>query len=118
MAGGTVVFELDAGVEHAGQAYWLLGSSSGTAPGYLVGGTRIPLVPDPYLSATIDLVPDLVTGGLGTLDHEGRARAKIRFPNLGPDWVGRELWHAFAVFGPAAPGVHHVSAPRALLIRE
>jgi len=38
--GGTVNFDLDLGVDYADRMYFLVGSASGTFPGFIVSGTR------------------------------------------------------------------------------
>ncbi len=102
--GGTLTLELDAGVEHAGSAFFLGGSLSGTSPGYRVLGVRIPLVRtgDPYHPVSLRS---------GRLDGLGRARIEVVLPPIPRDdplafLKDRTLHHAFVVW---ERGIVHVS---------
>jgi hypothetical protein len=113
-SGGEQVLELEAGSVHAGRAYWLLGSASGTAPGVRSSATSdlvLPLNPDRYLAHTA-LHPGSapLAGSLGTLDERGSARAVFALPGgvLGAELAGVELHHAYVVLD--GTGVVAVSA--------
>lgn len=105
--GGQVSFDFDAGADHAGQLYLLLGSMSGYTPGLSVDGLLLPLnAPDPYFDLTLG-APALspLTGSLGWLDGAGRASASIQVdPQPGHLGVGQVLHHAGVVLDPALGG--------------
>jgi len=103
-AGGTVTFSLDAGAAHAEEPYLLLGSASGTSPGFSFGGASLPLVPDAFLRTSFSHAnagPFVRTAG--RLDEKGRATARLVVP---PQWplvqAGATLDHAFAVLRPGS----------------
>lgn len=105
--GGQVSFDLDAGPDHAGQLYLLLGSMSGYAPGLSVDGLVLPLnIPDAYFDLTLG-APAIspLTGSLGWLDGAGQASASIQVdPQAGHLGVGQVLHHAGVVLDPALGG--------------
>lgn len=93
----------------AGRPYVILGSASGTAPGFSLGvNHHVPLVFDAYFMQTATtLGANHVIGGLGVLDAEGNATATVIVPPLDfPALVGLVLHHAAIVFeGPGLGGV-------------
>ncbi len=103
--GGTQVLDVSAGVGRAGLPYLLLGSASGTAPGFSLGTTAVPLNPDGYLAHTAQFpnLPPLVNSA-GILDRVGQAQASLVLPaGLPPVLVGLELEHACVVLATGAP---------------
>lgn len=91
---------IDVGPAHADRGYLVVGSVSGTAPGFAVGGVHVPLNPD-FWSATTIGHPNspLLQGTLGSLDANGRGVAAIRLPPLPlPSLHGLSLAHAAVVF--------------------
>ncbi len=70
--GSPIGFSLSGGNDLAGRIYIVLGSSSGTEPGFLVNGVQVPLNPDLFSLLLLywtgsPIFPD----GLGTLDVNG-----------------------------------------------
>ena len=106
-AGGSVQFALDAGAEHAGSLYWILGSVTGTSPGIPLDGELLPLVPDGYFGLTLS-VPGagIFDGALAFLDGDGEAAAAIQLvPGaLTPGLAGTVLHHAYLVADVAGSG--------------
>jgi hypothetical protein len=98
-SGGAHDLLLRAGAERAGDAYALLGSMTGTAPGVIdpVSGLTLPLVFDMYTDLIVN------TGGRGVLspwqgvlDGNGAADATLVVPPAtDPALVGLVLHHAF-----------------------
>ncbi|QDU83035.1 hypothetical protein Pla163_01310 [Planctomycetes bacterium Pla163] len=98
-SGGTHDLLLRAGPARAGDAYALLGSMSGTAPGTTdpVSGFTLPLVFDAYTDLIVN------TGGRGVLspwqgvlDGNGAADATLVVPPaIDPALVGLALHHAY-----------------------
>lgn len=98
--GATIPLTLDPGAAFAHQAYVLLGSLSGNAPGVTVGGVHLPLRVDAYTELL--LVAPNPTGSfalrnVGLLDAAGRATPVWTLPPLPPFFVGL-TWHHAAVF--------------------
>jgi len=97
-AGGTQAFTLDAGLDRAGDVYWIFGSATGTSPGTdLGGGLTLPLNFDPYFALTLGspfAAP--FSGFLGVLDGSGEASAALLLPPASdPSLAGLELHHAY-----------------------
>lgn len=97
--GGEQILGLLPGAEHAGRSYVMLGSMSGTSPGFFVQGFHVPLNPDPYLvfTYTRPTAPFFV-GFIGELDALGRATAQVRFPASDLSVSGLTLHHAYGAF--------------------
>jgi hypothetical protein len=81
--GGAQPIQLDAGSSHANQPYYLLGTLSGTSPGFSFGGVSVPLNLDAYSTLVLSSPnqPPLL-GGFGTLDANGQATATFVIPPL------------------------------------
>lgn len=103
-AGGRQTLSLDAGVALAHAPYILLGSLSGSVPGFLYGGVRVPLnVPDAYFDVALSApnTPPL-TNSFGTLDASGIATAAFTLPpGLPPVLIGLQFDHAYSVLWPS-----------------
>ncbi len=111
--GGAQTLALDAGLASAGLVYLVLGSATGTEPGFPVGADVLPLAIDVYLLFTLanPNVPPL-SGSLGMLDASGRASATFALPpGVGASLVGTELNHAAVVLDVLAPAVVAVTNP-------
>ncbi len=103
-AGGTVMFDLDAGASNAGQLYRLLGSMTGTTPGTQFGNVTLPLnsVNDPWYQLTSTVFnPAILQGTVGQLDGAGRAQAAIAVPPLPLSLLGLTFHHAYLVSDPS-----------------
>lgn len=98
--GGTQVLSIDVGPEHAGRSFLLLGSASGTAPGFKLQGVEVPLRFDNYTQyTTTNLNSSLLLGSPGTLDALGRGTARLQLPTGMPaSLVGTTLFHAAVVY--------------------
>ncbi len=95
--GGTHTLFLNATAAHAGEPYLLVGSASGTTPGFNVGPFHVPL--------NLDFYTDLMVAGpnappfgnnVGVLNSSGRAVATVTIPPAIPGIAGVVLNHAFA----------------------
>jgi hypothetical protein len=93
-ADSALVLELDAGPVGAGLTYVVLGSATGTNPGFpLANGLVVPLTPDAYtLGSLLGAVP--IDAGIGVLDEAGRATATVLLPN-DPGLAGLQVHHAW-----------------------
>ena len=105
-AGGTVHFTLEGGGTHAGELYLLLGTLSGTAPGFNLGAIHVPLVQDVYFTYSVthaNLPPLLNT--FGVLDGGGGAAAQFALPPGFVELVGLQAHHAWLAIKPATLAV-------------
>jgi len=108
--GGTISFDLDAGPELAFKPYLLLGSASGTTPGY-DGTVHVPLNADSYMWATVFNPNTFIQNSLFYLDQSGRGAASMTLPGGAlTSLAGVELHHAYLVFDDF-PSVGLVSNP-------
>jgi choice-of-anchor B domain-containing protein len=98
-AGGSQQLTLRAGSQHAGDVYLILGSASGSEPGFPLDGVTVPLLADAYTLATLsqaNLPPFVQTVGL--LDGQGQGGAAIQLPaGTSASLAGLELLHAYPV---------------------
>ena len=115
-AGGSQVFDLDAGDAFGGRPYWLVGSLTGKDPGFSILGASIPVTPDDYFFSTLLPSPGSpLVASRGTLDTTGVGRARVRVEaGTDPTLVGLTLHHAFAVLDTAPLAIVHVSNAVAL----
>jgi len=115
--GGTQTLALDAGPTHGGSDFVMLGTLSGTWPGFVLGGVTIPLNLDAYFVQTLTS-PSSTTmiGGLGQLDPLGRATVQVVVPTGFPAGVGLTAHHAFVVFPPALFPITLASNPVPLYV--
>ncbi|MBK9385304.1 MAG: hypothetical protein IPN34_10865 [Planctomycetes bacterium] len=99
MHGGLQTLYLDAGAAHAGSAYVVLGSASGTAPGLSFGpNLELALAFDAYMLATLTLAnSSFLQRTVGLIDARGRASAAIVLPPA-QVFADAELHHGFFVF--------------------
>ena len=118
-AGGAVGFDLIGGSAQAGQSYYLLGSVSGTSPGFTKSGVHVPLNWDVYTDLTLAFANTAVlTNTFGSLDGVGRASASLNLAPglLPPTAVGAVLRHAFVAVHPASSQLTWASNAVDLLI--
>ncbi len=112
-AGGAQQLRLDAGAANAGALYLLLGTASGSSPGFVVDGFVVPLnVPDPYFELTLlgANAPPLASS-FALLDAAGTASASFALPPASnPALAGLTLHHAYALLDLVSiPGAAQVS---------
>lgn len=116
-SGGVQQLTFSPGAAHVGDAYLILGSMSGWAPGFPLGGLQVPLNPDPYSTLTIELAnsPFLV-GTLGVIGPSGSVTSYlVAPPALLSPYVGTVLHHA--AITASAPNVFtHASNPVPLTV--
>ena len=110
-----VEMALCAGAEHAGRTYWILGSLSGTAPGFSFAGNHVALNPDVYFDITLS-TPNQgpLLDSLGTLDPNGIAYAAFDLPAPTPLMANLTLNHLYAVFDLQTLVVEYFTAPATL----
>ena len=81
VVGGRVVLQILGSTADAHQGFAVLGSVSGTTPGFSLFGQIVPLNFDPYTSYTIANPNNgLLANSLGTLDASGRAQTVLTLP--------------------------------------
>ena len=101
--GGKAEFSLKAGTVHAGRAYILLGSVTGTSPGTPLPGGKatLPINWDLFTNLVLGLINTPVFHNfMGTLDASGKAQAT--FDTLGPVPGSAGLMLSFA-YGLSSP---------------
>lgn len=101
--GGSVDFSLDAGTDHATRNYLVLGSLSGTTPGFALPGDMVtaPLNWDGFTDTLLLLLGTPVfTGFYGALDNTGAATARIDTAPVSPAFVGSIMHYAFVLNNP------------------
>ena len=98
-AGQSQVMHLDAGPANAGRPYLLLGSYSGSTPGYRVGGLTLPLNVDGYFVFTRSYAhgAPYLQNSLGLLDAQGHGTVTFTPARR---FIGYPLIHAFCVLNP------------------
>jgi hypothetical protein len=100
LTGGTQDLHIQVSPEHAGRFHFVLGSASGSTPGFDSGGHHFPLNPDAYFWYTLSSpnFPPPLLNSFGQLDAAGAARAWFVIPpGLSPSLAGVELNHACAI---------------------
>jgi hypothetical protein len=117
-SGGTQSLALHAGSAHAGEVYWVIGSTSGTAPGSPLGAFTLPLNLDSYFTFTLTHANSpALPGSFGNLDASGAASAAIVLPAASsPSLVGAQGQHAFATLDAATLSVTGTSNPVAVTL--
>ncbi len=103
-AGGTQPFDLHAGPAFAGATYLVIGSLSGTSPGFVYDGLLVPLNPDTYTllsTGSPNLAPLVNT--FANLDASGAASAAFSTPAgaLPSALVGISVAHVYGVLDAA-----------------
>ena len=108
-AGGSVTLSVSAGIEHAEDTYFVLGSTSGTGIGVPLGDLVLPLDLDEYLGFTL-AYPNSgpLEDTLGTLAFDGTATAAIHIPP-GLDLGETTVHHAYVVISVSDTGVPFLS---------
>jgi hypothetical protein len=101
--GGTLNFSLDAGTGNANRNYLVLGSISGTEPGYTLPGGQavLPLNFDVYTDVIFVLLNTVLFDKfMGKLDGAGQAAAQLNAPVIPPIGIGAILYHAYCLNSP------------------
>jgi hypothetical protein len=110
-AGGTYAMSLAPGASRSGDTYLVLGSLSGSTPGFDLGALHVPLNIDPYFLFTLKSpgAPPLA-GSLGVLDGAGHATCTLTLPpGTAPSLAGVTIHHAFGLLNLAIGGADYVS---------
>lgn len=113
--GGEHSFHASAGAGGAGSLYAILGSASGTAPGFTLGTTTVPLQPDWYFQSCLALPNQGVFAGtLGVFATNEIAYGALTVPAGLTNVAGIVLDHALVVLAPT--GEFRASPPTRLEI--
>ena len=102
--GGTITFSIDAGQGSASDLYAIVGTASGTSPGFNTQGFTIPLNPDPwfFLTVTQPNTPPL-SNTIGVLDAGGKGAGQLTLPaGAAGALVGLVFDHLYATLTPGA----------------
>jgi hypothetical protein len=101
--GGSINFNLSAGVAYAGRGYAVLGSTLGISPGTpLPGGLVVlPLNNDWFMQFVLTWLNSwFFTNFLGNLDALGNGSATLNLPPLPPGTAGLVMHYAFCTYNP------------------
>jgi hypothetical protein len=110
--GGAQNLALNPGPAFAGDFYFLLGSLSGTAPGFPVDSFLLPLNFDQYFLSTLNANQPPLANSFGMLDGSGQATATFSIPPGLFVLANATVNHAYAVIDLAPfPVIVHVSDP-------
>ena len=111
--GGTQYLTVESGSAAAGDLYAVVGSLSGTTPGFAVHGVTIPVNPDDYFFLTVT-APNVapLANSFGGLDANGRGFAQIDVPaGTDPSLVGQTVHHTAVTIQIAPIQVTAASRP-------
>lgn len=99
--GATIDLNLDAGADHGNRKYLILGTTSGTLPGFaLPGGKNMPINWDVFTDINLALLNTPVFMDFyGTLSASGTATAQLNAPPV-PGYAGITLHYAFCLNKP------------------
>lgn len=113
----VATMRLNAGVEHAGKPFQVLGSLAGT-DGVSLSNAVVPLTLDPYFVATMKRqAARPLIDGVGTLDTKGKGWATFLLRKKDfAKWSGQTVHHAFVVYGDG--GLEFVSNACPLVIGQ
>lgn len=117
--GGTQNLTFRAGPALRNRSYWILGTATGTTPGFPLLGIRMPLNCDDYSTMTIGAANSAgFVGFFGTLDSNGDATASWRTGPIRGVTGPFSLHHVGIVFDPATGQMLSVSNPVPLTLRR
>jgi hypothetical protein len=103
ISGDTVNFDLQAGIVNAKRNYLLLGSVSGTNPGFpLPGGVvELPLHWDPFTDLVLlFLNTPVFCNFMGELSSYGSQNAQMKIPSLPTSSIGVKIYFAYCINNP------------------
>lgn len=110
--GGLQALRFDAGPARAGNFYLMLGSLSGTSPGFQYGGFEIPLVNDFWVGISQQSANSSVyLNSLGALDASGTGLSVFALPSNVSFLRGAMFHHAVVALDPSTAAVTWVSRP-------
>jgi uncharacterized membrane protein len=112
--GGTVTLTHDAGVAHAGDLFWTLGTVSGTYPGMAgPGSITIPTNYDGFMQNFYLTNPNtFVIPTAGLLNGAGQAVSSFGLPGATfPSLAGIDIWHAYIVWDLGLGAITAASNP-------
>ncbi len=100
-SGGVQSLVIQVDPVYAGAVYQVLGTITGSEPGFPLDGLQVPLNADPYFDLTL-LTPGAapLSNSAGTLDGSGRAVVEFTLPPGSPAFLsGLRVHHAAILFG-------------------
>lgn len=101
-----VPFTINRGTAEAGRMFRILGTFSGTNPGFDYMGAHVPLNRDRFLEFTwLTSGPPLFPGSAGVLDADGRAQARLLLGAEAWSSLVGERFHFVALLGGATTEV-------------
>ena len=97
-SGGAQLLQLDAGQEHAGMRYCVVGSASGFGDGIELNGASLPIRSDAYMAKTLWEAASVMEHGAGQLDAHGRASITVSGPDMSSATEPARLYHVAVVY--------------------
>lgn len=108
--GGSVALTMHAGGHNTNRAYLLLGSVSGTSPGFVIDRVPIPLNLDNFSAAMVNLLNmPFFRKFAGFTDSAGRAAASLNVPPLPSAAIGLKVHLAGALVAPVTAASNAVT---------
>ncbi len=119
-AHGVQHLTLRAGVANAGRHFVMMGSLSGTQPGFMLDHVHVPLRFDRYTAINLlPCYPSPIEPVMGVLDSNGEAHVEIDAERMHGRafWVGQTIHHAFIVLDRKHKAVFASNAVRVKIAR-
>lgn len=99
--GGNVGFTLKAGTLNAGRNYYLIGTLSGTHPGYDLQPWILPINWDWFSNFIVNRFNSyMFTNFAGVLDAAGSGTAQLNLGSLSSQYIGLRMHYAYALENP------------------
>lgn len=114
--GGVVDFNLLTGTNHANEMYIVLASTSGTSPGFSLGGSVLPLNMDDLMLFTLNSANSaMLVNTFGVLNAQGEAQASLVLPPLAGLPAALQLHFAAALFNASTITATSIAVPLTIL---
>ena len=119
-AGGIQQIRLAAGAPFAQSLYWIVGTLSGTDPGFFFANGRLPINIDCYFLLTLVPGPqNPLLSSTGLLSNSGSATASLVIaPGTDPSLIGLRIDHAAVAFSLNPLSLDHISNPVDLVLEQ
>ena len=113
--GGVQALRHSAGTSNANRVYAVMGTVSGTSPGFTSNGVAIPINADSWTVTSLNIANGAIMGNtIAFLDALGVGDSTISFPPLSPVLIGLSFDHAYVAIDPTTFLVEFASNPVSL----
>ena len=110
--GGKAVLSIHAGPKHSKDLCMVIGSASGSYPGLMIGGKKLHLNLDSYLSFTLAAPHAVFFNNQSFLDAQGRGQVGFTMPlGLDPSLAGATLHHSCLLLGTGGLDFANIAIP-------